>query len=189
MQVSSASISAATRTIVSALRAKDRAEMKASDAIKVAMQQFVDMWFLSTADRTKASCDDMYDAIMKSRAVLDYCGDDSKKLQTFRNYAGGAKRALHFNVDWHSKLHQDSAFIPPWSKKTPAAEKATGTKGSKTDPVKAGKVTTTTRAEADKTLSKAFAQYRMIGMNEFVANMLDLALESLEGFKETVLDK
>lgn len=54
---------------------------------------------------------------------------------------------------------------------------------------KAGKVTTTTRTEADKTLSKALAQYRVLGLTEFAANMLDLALESLDGFKETILDK
>ena len=184
MQVSSASISAATRTIVSALRAKDRAEMKASDTIKVAMQQFVDMWFLSTAERTKASCDAMYDAIMKSRAVLDYCGDDTKKLQTFRNYAGGAKRALHFNVDWHSKLHQDSAFIPPWSKKTPAADKATGTKGSKSDPVKAGKVTTTTDAELIATLRKAIQQARILNRHLTVGILIDAAQELDPEFKE-----
>jgi hypothetical protein len=54
---------------------------------------------------------------------------------------------------------------------------------------KAGKVTSTSRTDLDKTLSKALAQARMLGLTEFAATMLDHCLESLDGFKETVLDK
>ena len=54
---------------------------------------------------------------------------------------------------------------------------------------KAGKVTSTSRTELDKTLSKALGQARMLGLTEFAATMLDHCLESLDGFKETVLDK
>ena len=54
---------------------------------------------------------------------------------------------------------------------------------------KSGKVTSTSRTDLDKTLSKALAQARMLGLTEFAAEMLDLCLESLDGFKETVLDK
>lgn len=54
---------------------------------------------------------------------------------------------------------------------------------------KSGPVTETTRASLDKTLSKALAQARALGLTEFAATMLDHCLESLEGFKETVLDK
>ena len=54
---------------------------------------------------------------------------------------------------------------------------------------KSGKVTSTSRTDLDKTLSKALAQARTLGLTEFAATMLDHCLESLEGFKETVLDK
>jgi len=54
---------------------------------------------------------------------------------------------------------------------------------------KSGKVTSTSRTDLDKTLSKALAQARMLGLTEFAANVLDLCIDSLEGFKETVLDK
>jgi hypothetical protein len=37
----------------------------------------------------------------------------------------------------------------------------------------------------DKTLSKAIAQARMLGLTEFAAQVLDVAIESLDGFKET----
>lgn len=61
--------------------------------------------------------------------------------------------------------------------------------GEKVSTPKAGKVTSTSRTDLDKTLSKALAQARMLGLTEFAATMLDHCIESLEGFKETVLDK
>ena len=54
---------------------------------------------------------------------------------------------------------------------------------------KAGKVTSTSRTELDKTLSKALAQARMLGLTEFAAEMLDLCIESLDDFKEAASDK
>ena len=61
--------------------------------------------------------------------------------------------------------------------------------GEKTATPKSGKVTSTSRTDLDKTLSKALAQARMLGLTEFAAEILDLCLDSLEGFTETVLDK
>jgi hypothetical protein len=60
---------------------------------------------------------------------------------------------------------------------------------AKAETAKSGKVISTTRVELDKTLSKALGQARMLGLIEFAAEMLDLCIESLDGFKETVLDK
>jgi hypothetical protein len=61
--------------------------------------------------------------------------------------------------------------------------------GEKVSTPKTGKVTSTSRTDLDKTLSKALAQARMLGLTEFAATILDHCIESLEGFKETVLDK
>ena len=61
--------------------------------------------------------------------------------------------------------------------------------GEKVSTPKSGKVISTTRVELDKTISKALAQARALGLTEFAAEMLDLCLESLDGFNETVLDK
>jgi len=54
---------------------------------------------------------------------------------------------------------------------------------------KAGASTQTTRAELDKTLSKALAQARAIGLLDFAADMLDLIQDRLDNFEETVLAK
>ena len=54
---------------------------------------------------------------------------------------------------------------------------------------KSGAVTSTSRADLDKTLSKAMAQARNLGLTEFAADVLDLCIDRLEGFTETVLPK
>lgn len=174
--------------IKGALENLDIASSICADVIRASMQGYIDEVFLATGKRDQATCTMLGKAIRESEVMEQMVMDMLIEKTTITNYAQGAMRALHFNLDWAPRLFMDAERKLPWSKK-PATEKAEGTKGSSTDVTKAGKVTTTTRAEADKTLSKAFAQYRMIGMNEFVANMLDLALESLDGFKETVLDK
>lgn len=61
--------------------------------------------------------------------------------------------------------------------------------GESTATPKSGKVTSTSRADLDKTLSKALAQARMLGLTEFAADLLDHCLESLDGFKEITNDK
>jgi hypothetical protein len=66
------------------------------------------------------------------------------------------------------------------------AKKAETTKSANQ---KAGPVISTTREALDKTLSKALAQARALNLDIFAGEMLDLCLESLDGFKETVLDK
>jgi len=52
-----------------------------------------------------------------------------------------------------------------------------------------GAVQSTSRADLDKTLSKAMAQARLLGLLEFAADLVDLCADSLDGFKETVLTK
>lgn len=66
--------------------------------------------------------------------------------------------------------------------------KKTDAPKTKAEP-KSGPVISTTRESLDKTLSKALAQARALNLDIFAAEMLDLCLESLDGFKETVLDK
>jgi hypothetical protein len=70
-------------------------------------------------------------------------------------------------------------------------KKSTGNAGGETSAAipKAGASTNTTRAELDKTLSKAMAQARALGLTEFAAELVDLCVDCLDGFKETVLTK
>ena len=52
-----------------------------------------------------------------------------------------------------------------------------------------GAVQSTSRADLDKTLSKAMAQARLLGLLDFAADLVDLCQDRLDGFEETVLSK
>lgn len=60
---------------------------------------------------------------------------------------------------------------------------------AKASPKAAGGVQSTSRKDLDKTLSKAMAQARLLGLTEFAAELVDLCIDRLDGFTETVLDK
>jgi hypothetical protein len=166
--------------IVKGYKTFDKAQSKLSATVCTTMQQFIDH-VATTRGRDKAACEAMRKAISDSQVVIDTVAAGIMEKKTFTEYAQSAMRALHFNVPFAPSLKNDTEKSLPWGK----AGKAQGS------PVagKSGKVTSTSREELDKTLSKALAQARVLGLTEFAANVLDLALESLDGFKETVLDK
>lgn len=60
---------------------------------------------------------------------------------------------------------------------------------AKTSAKASGAVQSTSRTDLDKTLSKAMAQARLLGLTEFAAELVDLCLDRLDGFTETVLGK
>lgn len=60
---------------------------------------------------------------------------------------------------------------------------------AKTSPKASGAVQSTSRTDLDKTLSKAMAQARLLGLLDFAADLVDLCQDRLDGFEETVLDK
>jgi hypothetical protein len=152
----------------------DKAYSKATAEVARIMQGYIDAWLLANG-RTEPSVKAMGKAIRESQAVIDLVAKGACEKKTFTEYAQSAMRALHWNVPFQADLKNKPEFALPGSKaSTPANQKA-------------GKVTVTTRADADKTLSKAMAQYRALGLTEFAADILDVALESLDGFKETVL--
>ena len=97
--------------------------------------------------------------------------------QRCAKYANSAARALHWNVPFEASLKNNPDLALPWGKKS-----GDKTKGS-------GPVQSTDREALDKTISKALAQMRILGLTELAADTLDLMLERLDGFTETVLAK
>lgn len=68
-------------------------------------------------------------------------------------------------------------------------DKTEGTGEAKTSTKASGAVQSTTRTDLDKTLSKAMAQARLLGLLDFAADLVDLCQDRLDGFEETVLSK
>lgn len=177
LKINPVSFDAAAMSIVKTMDKADRAYIKATAEVARVMQTYIDTWFVANG-KTEPSVKAMGKAIRESQAVLDLVAQGACEKKTFTEYAQSAMRALHYGVPFAADLKNNPEMGLPWGKA-----------GKGSEAVKAGKVTSTTRADADKTLSKALAQYRALGLTEFAAGLLDLALDSLDGFKETMLDK
>jgi len=159
------------KSIIRGWKSFDNAQDKLSSVVCTTMQRFVDTWLVQVGKDEKA-VKAMGKAIRDSQVVVDACATGQMARKTFTEYAQSAMRALHYGVEFTPSLKNDDTKKLPFSKKsTPATAKA-------------GKVQSTTREELDKTISKAIAQARILGLSEFSASMVDLAIESLDGFKE-----
>ena len=159
------------KSILKGWKTFDKAQDKLSAVVCTTMQKFVDTWSVQVGKDEKA-CKALGKTIRESQVVIDAVATGQMEKRTFTEYAQSAMRALHYGVEFTPALKNDAEKILPFSKKaTPATAKA-------------GKVTSTTREELDKTISKAIAQARILGLSEFSASMVDLAVESLDGFKE-----
>lgn len=165
------------KSIVSEYKKFDKAQTKLSTTVESTMQKFVD-YVSVTLGRDEKACKALQSAIRDSQIVIDNVALGIFEKKTFTEYAQSAARALHFNVPFAASLKGDDTKILPWSKATAAKKGATA---------KAGKVIKTDRAELDKTISKALAQCRALGLTDLAADMLDLCIDRLDGFKETVL--
>ena len=159
------------KSILKGWKTFDKAQDKLSAVVCTTMQKFVDTWAVQVGKDEKA-CKALGKAIRESQVVIDAVATGQMEKRTFTEYAQSAMRALHYGVEFTPALKNDAEKILPFSKKaTPATAKA-------------GKVTSTTREELDKTISKAIAQARMIKQGNFAAELVDLCIEYLDGFKE-----
>jgi hypothetical protein len=167
------------QAIAKGFKSFDTAYGKLTSIVNREMQGFIDAWFVANG-KDEPSVKAMGKAIRESQTVLDLVATGAMEKKTFTEYAQSAMRALHFGVPFSADLKNNPDKGLPWGK----AGKGGDTTG------KSGKVTSTTREDADKTLSKAIAQYRAIGCAVFAAELVDLAMDSLAGgFTETVLGK
>ena len=163
--------------IVKGYKSFDKAQAKLSSTVDSTMQRFVD-YVSVTLGRDEKACKALQKSIGDSQVVIDTVAAGIMEKKTFTEYAQSAARALHYNVPYAASLKNDKEKSLPWSKK-----------GASTAAPKSGKVIVTDRAELDKTLSKALAQARALHLADFAADMLDLCLDRLDNFQETVLSK
>lgn len=160
--------------IVKAYGKFDKASAKFSAELSLSMNQYIDAVRVTPGiGKDEASCKAVQKAIREAEAFQRAVRDGLLESKTITEYAQGAARALHHGVAWEPTLKNDPDKALPWSKKA---------KGSAA--TKAGKVESTDRAALDATLAKALKQARLLGLVEFAASVLDLAIESLDGFKE-----
>jgi hypothetical protein len=164
----------AATAIIKALSAADNAAAKYSVTLATTMQQYLDNCAISGMLRDNAMVKAIGNEIRTCQAMLDAVATGMLEKKTVTEYAQSAMRAYFHDVPFAQGLKNDPDFQIP---------NANGDVKVKA-PSKAGKVSKTSRAELDKTIVKMLEQARVLGLNEFAADMLDVCLESLDGFKE-----
>lgn len=134
-------------------------------------------------DAMTLACDKPKDIFMKGNAKTNEARREIKELfDAIVSPTCSKSSAASYQSAFWIAFEQGIAFQRDLNNKKENA-------GEKSSEPKSGKVTSTSRTDLDKTLSKALAQARMLGLTEFAADILDLCIESLDDFKETVLSK
>jgi len=176
------SFNVTAKSVLASLVALDKSALKEGGKQTIAMQQYVDAWFIENG-KSIESCDSMGKTMRDSEVMINLkaseaaqgIGSDTRTMSryaTLNNYITGAKRALYFGVAWSAALFTNPDYkIPGGKVSTPAAEKA-------------GKVSVTTIDAAHKTMQKAISQYRMLNQSMLVAALLDSIQEFYPEFKE-----
>jgi membrane-bound inhibitor of C-type lysozyme len=168
-----------SKTIVSTIFKAFEGEAKAIQKARVIQDQAIQQ----ALDVITLACDKPKAEFMKGNAKTNPARAEVKSIfdglveKGFVSKASGAQYQTAFWIAFEKGVEFQRDLV---NKKSDAKKDATP---------KSGKVTSTSRTDLDKTLSKALAQARMIGLTEFAATLLDHCIESLDGFKETVLDK
>jgi hypothetical protein len=168
-----------TKTLLSTIDKAFEGEAKAIAKARVIQDQAIQQ----ALDVVTLVCDKPKAEFLKGNSKTNLARGEVKALfdglveKGFISKATGAQYQSCFWIAFETGVEFQRDLV---NKKSDAKKEATP---------KAGKVTSTSRTDLDKTLSKALAQARMLGLTEFAATMLDHCIESLDGFKETVLDK
>lgn len=162
------------RAVLKALQHFDAAASKTAATIAKHMQHFLDACSVAGIERTTEGVKAIGKSIRECEVFKHAIDTGALERKTVTEYAQSAMRAYFHDVPFSQGLKNDPEF------KIPDASGTTKGTSVKTN----GKVTSTTRESLDKTLCKALQQARLLGLTEFAASVLDLALESLDGFKE-----
>jgi hypothetical protein len=163
--------------------AKKEADVRAANTVAriKAVNKLLDaMW---------VACDKPKDVFLKGNAATNDARGQIKAFFDGLVEKGALESATgkNYQSGFWIAFNEGIAWAPDLNNKKSAAKKEQGETSAAIP--KAGASTNTTRAELDKTLSKAMAQARALGLTEFAAELVDLCVDCLDGFKETVLSK
>ena len=170
-----------TKNVVSAIYNSFEGEAKAIAKARVIQDQAIQQ----ALDVVTLVCDKPKAEFLKGNAKTNLARGEVKALfdglveKGFISKATGAQYQSCFWIAFETGVEFSRDL----------ANKKSDAKTKKDASPKSGPVISTTRESLDKTLSKALGQARALGLTEFAAEILDLCLESLDGFQETVLDK
>jgi hypothetical protein len=143
----------------------------------------------ATLDAMLIACDKPKALFMKGNAKTNEARGQIKAMFDAiveKGFISKSSGASYQSAYWIA-FEQGVPFQRDLNNKKDKAEGGTGE--AKTSTKASGAVQSTSRKDLDKTLSKALAQARLLGLLDFAADVLDLCQDRLDGFEETILDK
>jgi hypothetical protein len=158
------------KAIAKARAGQDKAIQATLDAMLIACDKPKALFMKGNAKTNEArgQIKAMFDAICEKGFI-----SKSSAASYQSAYWIAFEQGIEFQRDLNNKKDKDTSE---------SGEAKTSTKAS-------GAVQSTSRKDLDKTLSKALAQARLLGLTDFAAEVLDLCIDRLDGFEETILDK
>ena len=161
--------------VIEAIEVGDAAVSRMRDEIAMAFQLIVDA--CAGLPKDKSTIERIGKEVRETQAFVDAVAVGLLEKKTVTEYAQSTMRAVCHGVPWEAGLKNNPEYALPWSKKG----------GDGAAKAKPGKVQSTSRADLDKSICAVLQQARLLGLTEFAANVLDLALESLDGFEEPAI--
>ena len=160
------------KAIAKARTAQDKAIQAALDAMFIACDKPKALFLKGNAKTNEArgQIKAMFDAIVEKGFISKSSG---------ASYQSAFWIAFEQGIEFSRDLN---------NKPKPDTDKGIGGTGGEKPPVSGG-IQSTTRTDLDKTLTKALAQARLLGLTDFAADLLDMCLDRLDNFQETVLAK
>lgn len=157
------------KAIAKARTAQDKAIQAALDAMVIACDKPKALFLKGNAKTNEArgQIKAMFDAIVEKGFISKSSGASYQSA-----FWIAFEQGVEFKRDLNNKAKPEG-----------------GTGEAKTSTKASGAVQSTSRKDLDKTLSKALAQARLLGLLDFAADVLDLCQDRLDGFEETILDK
>jgi hypothetical protein len=157
------------KAIAKARTAQDKAIQAALDAMVIACDKPKALFLKGNAKTNEArgQIKAMFDAIVEKGFISKSSGASYQSA-----FWIAFEQGVEFKRDLNNKAKTEGDSTP-----------------TSTKPTKSGEVLCTSRKDLDKTLSKALAQARLLGLTDFAAEVLDLCIDRLDGFEETILDK
>jgi len=162
-------------TVVKAWGEFDKASAKLRDVTQAAFQHAIDSATVAGVTRDEAGTKHLMATIRGAAPFVEAISLGMLERKTVTEYAQSAGRAFFHGVPFTANLKNEPDMALPWSKAKPTAEAE-----------KAGAVTSTSREALDQTGRKWLQQARLLGLTGLAADTLDLWLQTLDGFTETV---
>jgi hypothetical protein len=167
-------VTADARQVIKATERFDRASVDFSAAIRAAFGHMVDLAIGAGVAKDEAGCKHLARTIREAAPFREAVAIGTMEGKTVTEYAQSAARAFFHGVEFAPGLKNQPEMALPWGK----------TKDS-SGAGQSGGVESTDRNALDATACKLIKQCRLLGLNDLAADLLDMLIDRLEGFKET----